>query len=375
MTTNTKLNLLTCYLLRSLLILASVCYLIVCVPGKLVPPTLMEVPLGFAWRTKEVIEFEHGWPMPVLRRAFMQDFSKRSIYTDPIVKVGKLRRRTGERTIPITWSMPAAWSLSADVRQWHWGAFVVNIVAGCLFLLLIRHYWKARANVNLKNFGLKSVFALMLIFSIAIGWYMHHWREYHREQKILDRLPASTDDRFFRFTDYRKESYRGPDWLVRLLGSPKLLPICHRAYRLQIDVEEMSEQQWDEITSLRYVGEIGGKGFSKLQANDRLLAHISRWKYLGELTMVPSDDDLNGNPTGITERGIRHLTKLPRLTSITLYGAALTHGRVEAIGQIPQLRSVHFINCRILGSDEYIHEDEIVKRLRKLLPAGVTVSW
>ena len=102
--------------------------------------------------------------------------------------------------------------------------------------------------------------------------------------------------------------------------------------------EETRSRDWDEIIAVMTERGLTGLDASG-QMTDKLLDRFSRLEHVTAL-------DLNGSK-GVTDEGLSHLARLPRLRHLNLAGTGITDGGLEVVRRLPTLESIVLTGTRV----------------------------
>jgi hypothetical protein len=102
--------------------------------------------------------------------------------------------------------------------------------------------------------------------------------------------------------------------------------------------EGAKSRDWDEIIAVMTERRLTGLDASG-QMTDKLLDRFSRLEYITVL-------DLNGSK-GVTDEGLSHLARLPRLRHLNLAGTAITDGGLKVLRRLPTLESIVLTGTRV----------------------------
>lgn len=102
--------------------------------------------------------------------------------------------------------------------------------------------------------------------------------------------------------------------------------------------QRISSRDWDEIISVVTERQLPGINASG-QMTDALLARFSRLEHLTAL-------DLDGSK-GLTDGGMAHLARLPRLRHLNLAGTGTTDRGLEVLRRLPSLESIVLSGTRV----------------------------
>ena len=102
--------------------------------------------------------------------------------------------------------------------------------------------------------------------------------------------------------------------------------------------EETRSRDWDEIIAVMTERGLTGLDASG-QMTDKLLDRFSRLAHVTAL-------DLNGSK-GVTDEGLSHLARLPRLRHLNLAGTGITDGGLEVVRRLPTLESIVLTGTRV----------------------------
>ncbi|MGI9455600.1 MAG: hypothetical protein ACR2NU_03515, partial [Aeoliella sp.] len=171
-----------------------------------------------------VLEYDHGWPTPWLRRAlgYGEDPWRLSTQTGsvPALKIADY---------PIAWSAPMAWPLSADAWKIHTVGLLVNLLVGALLIGIPTACceWWLRSRGGLWRFRLIDVLAVMTLVGTGFGFWRWDQSEMEREQAYF---PTSNVTISYKSVPMSREQpeYCGPVWLERLVGNRELIPLMRR---------------------------------------------------------------------------------------------------------------------------------------------------
>ena len=102
--------------------------------------------------------------------------------------------------------------------------------------------------------------------------------------------------------------------------------------------EGTRSRDWDEIIAVMRERRLTGLDASG-QMTDKLLDRFSRLEHVTAL-------DLNGSK-GVTDEGLSHLARLPRLRHLNLAGTGITDGGLEVVRRLPTLESIVLTGTRV----------------------------
>lgn len=147
----------------------------------------------------------------------------------------------------------------------------------------------------------------------------------------------------------RGQEFEGWDALASFLGSvtPGQTTIAMKSVAMySLDDSGSSDiaarsRDWDEVIAVMKERRLPGLRASG-QMTDALLERFSRLDHITQL-------DLEGSK-GLTDEGLRHLARLPRLRHLNLTGCAITDRGLEVLRQLPALESVALQWTRVSDS-------------------------
>ncbi|HWO02275.1 MAG TPA: ankyrin repeat domain-containing protein, partial [Blastocatellia bacterium] len=101
--------------------------------------------------------------------------------------------------------------------------------------------------------------------------------------------------------------------------------------------EAASERNWDTVIDLMKEKRIPGLD-ARGQMTDALLERISQFDFVTSLSLQGSKQ--------LTDAGLKHLARLPRLQHLDLSGCQITDRGLEVLRQLPELRTFHLYHQR-----------------------------
>ena len=175
-------------------------------------------------------------------------------------------------------------------------------------------------------------------------WHRRSWESMRRYVQLdLGRPPQEDggdgdftldDARLWVARDHGFESWSALTTYVSKLPSGRRL-IAARPIRLSNPADESRDEEWtrdwDAAIELLESG-----GFNALNAsgqmNDELLERISRIEHVTRLGL--------GGSAALTDNGVRHLARMPKLEQLDLSGCGITDRALETLAELPTLERV-----------------------------------
>lgn len=240
---------------------------------------------------------EYGWPKPYLNRwSSVPDPSRRGV-------------------LGIPWTIPAAWDFTTEMPGLQddepgvlWSCLVYDGLLGLLILLLIAGLWEWRIRRvgGLLRFRMSDLLAGMLVVGIACAWWAAWSRGYQAEEAAL-RAESLSDAR-----NYREQSYCGPDWLNRLVGTELLPPVFDRTVRACLYVGKLADPQafYTRLKRQACLDDLSLYFDAAGPDRDRQLHRLADQPRLRRLWLSLKEP---------TDRDVQQLAQLGQLTSLGIY--------------------------------------------------------
>jgi hypothetical protein len=255
---------------------------------------------------------------------------------------------------------------------------------------LLRHRRRRQAWLRIS---LRELLLLTTVIAAVLGWWMHQYTHWSREQRTIARLTSEG-------ANFDWPTYLGPSWANRLWPQSKLTIFHHvtslnlsqypnrgSIRQLQSDMTNLPHVRslnlgfvraapirpdeailtnvrgfsaLDNVESLHITGDattdglILGLGSMRSlkqftldggQITDQALKSIARWKSLEQITITRNRYAKKSDGPNVTDTGIAHLSALPNLRLVWFGNLNITDAALEDLSQMPNLDTIGILSC------------------------------
>ncbi len=200
----------------------------------------------------------------------------------------------------------------------------------------------SRRWLNLPRFRLRTLFALMVVVAVCLGWWSHR----ARQQRVA---VAAFKHVSYDFEEQRltKPPY-WPAWLVEALGVDYFASVTELTVSHLSSTEQVTVFDWRHLNGLKALKRLD---LSVTDITDEGLEHITGLTALETLYL--------GN-TQVTDEGVEHLKALTALRTLDLSSAHITDEGLEHLSDLSALESLDLRYTQVT--------DARIARLKKALP-------
>ncbi len=305
-------------------------------------------------RPDYALEYEHGWPCTWLRRGL----AYREVETFPygVGVYRNLRDGTVIETHTLftsrcSWAEWRAWPLSSHASRFTALGLLVNLcVAMCVVALpmVATEVWLRRRG-GFWRFKIIDFLVIVLLFACGFGFYKWDRNQVAREHDLCSNAYRGIRADFHR--PLVVGGYVGPEWLVRLLGSPARVSVLHRKKFLDVYTCKSQEARLDRLSELTHIAYV--TLHLDNTSDTGIIAELQRF---GRLRRIRFGAD---NRYDLSDY-LAALDKLPRLEVVELDCTPLVED-LQALKTLPSLRKVT-LDAELITAEE-------LEQLEQALPA------
>ncbi len=307
--------------------------------------TILSLPIN-------VNEYQHGWPTPWLRRAI--GHGNAPIYgpAGPYQPQGRWPDEASTQYV-LDWQEPDAWPFTADRWKVAPLGFAVNLLVAVIIaaaMMTATEVWLRRRGGPFRFKLLDIGIATTLIVAGLALWKFDR-QAVQREAEIMERFHA-TQTR----SNKVETGYIGPEWLARLCGGERHVPVLQRVTLLWIGDVPGSRLDVTPLERLRHLKTIV---YDSPTIAEQVVKDIQPLRAVREI-VIPRD-----YPGRTTARVLRALKDLPGIESLSIRGSALFE-ELEIL--------VHFKDLKCLKLNTDLLTDQELQQLRDKLRGVEIVS-
>jgi hypothetical protein len=203
-----------------------------------------------------VREFEHGWPLTFMRRAFGYSISGSNpvwpnIPRNPKGSIFFRDSPLGGVSLAgyeIAWTAPNAWPWSpSDLSEFYWAPAVCDAIVALAIIALFTagcERWLRRRR-SILRWRVVDIVAVVSLIAACLGYWRWAKSLGERDAKLVPSNIAEGETA--RLINWQ---YSGPGWLPRLLGTRKPLAFLERIVRLHSSSMQNMAEGWANIGQL-----------------------------------------------------------------------------------------------------------------------------
>jgi len=315
-------------------------------------------PLGFSSFNTAI--FEHGWPRPFLARALV--YTKDRQRSEPwLGKKSSFAGWGGSAYHNVSWSNWDNWPFSADHWIFHPWSFLLDLLAAVAIIALVGGLvqWRVRRNGGLLRFHLADMLALITLIGLGLGSYLYH--DTLRRKESFTGRPVTAPA--FASADgwiVHGQSYHGPTWLRKLVGSPHYLPVFHHVDTVTLQIDAGWKEIFARLPQLPYFQALYLRQALPIEAIDTLkrcprLEELHLGMYAFDTPLyVPGTQDRALQPEDFSKLGVLPLKK------VYVGGVWVQKQHLVQLAEIPTMRNIQIQSTAVT--------DEQVEELRQAYP-------
>ena len=197
------------------------------------------------------------------------------------------------------------------------------------------------------RFSLRTLMAVMVLLSVALGWFGWKLREAERQRRAVEAIREAGGHVWY---DYDVDvigtaDSSAPAWLTKLLGEDFFSDVAIVNLSTEVVGDEMLHDHLKGLTKLESLSLVS------TQVTDGGIAHLVGATHLRNLTVYD---------TPLTDGGIAHLVGLTKLERLDLSGTQVTDSGIRHLKGLASLQ--------VLVLRDTLVTVEGIKEVRKALP-------